>query len=206
MAREIIYWGRPRLFVPQFAHWQWFPLKAVARATIAEAFDELTLASLRLDLRRNLFSHHRRGRTQNHLFRANPSTGAFDRVSSPDNLQFGSPSFNADNSRIAFTCAWPNVYPEICVSPIAQFSAQPVTNMKDQLKGFKLATRELIEWKSKDGASIEGILIKPADFDATKKYPLLVVSSPNQADQGADHPCVTGDRTYPIEMFAAKAR
>ncbi len=141
-------------------------------------------------------------KTAEHLFRANASTGAFDRVSSPDNLQLGSPSFNADNSRIAFTCAWPNVYQEICLSPIAQFSPQPVTNMKDQLKGFKLATRELIEWKSKDGATIEGILLKPADFDASRKYPLLVVI--HGGPTGVDHPSLAGDRTYPMEMFAAK--
>jgi dipeptidyl aminopeptidase/acylaminoacyl peptidase len=141
-------------------------------------------------------------KTADHLFRVNASTGAFDRASSPDNLQLGAPSFNGDHSRIAFTCAWPNAYPEICVSPIAQFSPQPVTAMKEQLKGFKLATRELIEWKSKDGAVIEGILIKPADFDANKKYPLLVVI--HGGPTGVDRPTVTGDRTYPIEMFAAK--
>jgi dipeptidyl aminopeptidase/acylaminoacyl peptidase len=141
-------------------------------------------------------------KTAEHLFRANPSTGAFDRVSSPDSLQLGAPSFNADYSRAAFTCAWPNVYPEICVSPVAQFSPQPVTNMKEQLKGFKLATRELFEWKSKDGATIEGILIKPADFDASRKYPLLVVI--HGGPTGVDRPTLNGDRTYPLEMFAAK--
>lgn len=141
-------------------------------------------------------------KTAAHLFRVNPSSGAVDRVSSPEALQLGAPSFNADDSRTAFTCAWPNTYPEICVSPVQQFSPQPVTNMKDQLKGFKLATRELFEWKSKDGTSIEGILIKPADFDAIKKYPLLVVI--HGGPTGVDHPTVTGDRTYPLEMFAAK--
>ena len=30
--------------------------------------------------------------------------------------------------------------------------------------------REVISWKSKDGTEIEGVLIKPADFDPAKKY------------------------------------
>lgn len=141
-------------------------------------------------------------KTAAHLFRVHPATGAVERVSSPDDLTFGAPSFTSDMSRVAFTCVWPNTYGEICVSPIEKFSAQPVTSMKDQLKGFKLATRERIQWKSKDGAVIEGILIKPADFDANKKYPLLVVI--HGGPTGVDRPTITGDRSYPVEMFAAK--
>jgi dipeptidyl aminopeptidase/acylaminoacyl peptidase len=141
-------------------------------------------------------------KTAAHLFRANPASGAFERVSSPDALQLGAPSFNADYSRAAFTCSWPNIYPEVCVSPVQKFSPQPVTNMKEQIKGFKLATRELFQWKSKDGTTIEGVLIKPPDFDAIKKYPLLVVI--HGGPTGVDRPNIIADRTYPIEMFAAK--
>ena len=47
--------------------------------------------------------------------------------------------------------------------------------MTDQAKAFTLGTREVISWKSQDGTTIEGVLIKPADFDPAKKYPLLCV-------------------------------
>ncbi|MEO8028194.1 MAG: prolyl oligopeptidase family serine peptidase, partial [Bryobacteraceae bacterium] len=69
-------------------------------------------------------------------------------------------------------------------------------------KGFKLATREVVEWRSKDGTPIEGVLIKPADFDPKRKYPLLVVI--HGGPTGVDRPSISGDRNYPIEMFAAK--
>jgi dipeptidyl aminopeptidase/acylaminoacyl peptidase len=141
-------------------------------------------------------------KTAAHLFRANPATGAFERVSSPDDLQLGAPSFTSDDARVAFTCAWPNTYAEVCISPVAKFSAQPVTNLRDQLKGFHLASREVIQWKSKDGATIEGILIKPPDFDASKKYPLLVVI--HGGPTGIDRPTIAADRYYPVENFAAK--
>ena len=141
-------------------------------------------------------------RTASHLFRVDPSTGVVQKVSSPADVQVGSPSFTRDYSRAAFTCAGPNRYPEICVSAVSSFDSQPVTNMKDQLKGFRLATREVFEWKSKDGAQIEGILIKPADFEPAKKYPLLVVI--HGGPTGVDRPSLAGDRSYPIEMFAAK--
>jgi dipeptidyl aminopeptidase/acylaminoacyl peptidase len=74
--------------------------------------------------------------------------------------------------------------------------------MTDQLKDFQLARREVIQWKSTDGTLIEGVLIKPADFDVTKKYPLLVVI--HGGPTGVDTPLLRADRTYPLERFAAK--
>src|SRR5581483_4019715 len=67
---------------------------------------------------------------------------------------------------------------------------------------FQFATRELVCWKSADGAPIEGVLMKPADFDPKKKYPLLVVihGGPVVVDQ----PIVRPDRTYPLEQFVAR--
>ena len=141
-------------------------------------------------------------RTASHLFRANPATGAIEQLSSPAELQLNGPSFTKDLSRSAFICAWPNKYPEVCTSPVSGFNPKPITSMKDQLAGFKLATHEVFEWKSKDGTPIEGILTKPADFDPAKKYPLLVVI--HGGPTGVDRPSTRGDRTYPMEMFAAK--
>jgi len=141
-------------------------------------------------------------RTSSHLFRLNPVTGAIDRVSAPADLELGEPTFNRDFTRVAFTCAAPGRYNEVCVSPLSEFSPHPVTNMSDQLKPYKLATRELFAWKSKDGTPLEGILIKPRDFDAKKKYPLLVVIHGGPRSQ--DRPSLAPDRNYPTEMFAAK--
>jgi dipeptidyl aminopeptidase/acylaminoacyl peptidase len=59
-----------------------------------------------------------------------------------------------------------------------------------------------VEWKSSDGATVEGILIKPADYDATRKYPLLVVI--HGGPTGVDTPALAADRYYPVERFAAK--
>jgi dipeptidyl aminopeptidase/acylaminoacyl peptidase len=60
----------------------------------------------------------------------------------------------------------------------------------------------VIQWKSTDGTPIEGVLIKPAGFDPSRKYPLLVVI--HGGPTGVDAPVIRGDRYYPIEMFAAK--
>lgn len=141
-------------------------------------------------------------KTAVHLFRLNPVTKAVERVSHPAALVASQFSFTRDFKKAAFVAAGANEYPEVYVSALKPFEPKRLTAMSDQLKDFRLATREVIEWKSTDGTPIEGILIKPANFDPSKKYPLLVVI--HGGPTGVDTPVVRGDRTYPIEMFANK--
>jgi dipeptidyl aminopeptidase/acylaminoacyl peptidase len=141
-------------------------------------------------------------KTAAHLFRLNPETKAIEQVSNPASFSFSSFSFTSDFKQAALVAAGPNQYPEVCVTSLAQFAPRRLTAMSDQLKDFRLAKREVIQWKSTDGAMIEGVLIKPADFDPAKKYPLLVVI--HGGPTGVDTPTLRGDRYYPIEMFAAK--
>ena len=75
---------------------------------------------------------------------------------------------------MAFVGAGANDYHEIYVSTVKPFQPKRITSMSDQLKEFRLATREVIQWKSTDGTTIEGILIKPAGFDPSRKYPLIL--------------------------------
>jgi dipeptidyl aminopeptidase/acylaminoacyl peptidase len=50
-----------------------------------------------------------------------------------------------------------------------------ITHVNDALfSGLKLSEPELISWKSFDGKPIEGWLMKPPNFDATKKYPFIL--------------------------------
>lgn len=141
-------------------------------------------------------------KTSSHLFKLNAGTGAVEKVTGP--VDFGSSqfSFTTDFRHVAFVGAAPNDYPEIYVSTVKPFQPKKLTSMSDQLKDFRLAKREVIQWKSTDGTLIEGVLIKPAGFDPSKKYPLLVVI--HGGPTGVDTPIVRGDRYYPIEMFAAK--
>ena len=141
-------------------------------------------------------------KTSSHLFRLNAATGAIEPVSQPAGFASSQYSFTRDYRQAAFVAAGPNEYAEVYVSPLSAFAPRKLTAMGDQLKDFQLARREVIQWKSTDGTPIEGVLIKPADFDATKKYPLLVVI--HGGPTGVDTPVLRADRTYPLEMFAAK--
>lgn len=141
-------------------------------------------------------------KTAGHLFRLNPQTKAIEALSRPEKTFYSGFSFTGDFKRSAFMRGDDKGFAEVNVSTLSQFSPNSITTISDQLKGFKLATRETIEWKSTDGAMIEGVLIKPADFDSSKKYPLLVVI--HGGPTGIDRALVSPDRYYPVEMFAAK--
>lgn len=141
-------------------------------------------------------------KTASHLFRVDPATGKITRVSQPENIMIGGVSFTKNGKQIAFTSPSPTSLSEVYVSPVAGFAPRKLTSMTDQVKDWKLATREVISWQSKDGTTIEGILIKPADFDPSKKYPLLCVI--HGGPTGIDRPTLLDARYYPSDIWAAK--
>jgi len=137
-----------------------------------------------------------------HLFRLDPETKGVEKLSAPDHLAAFSFSFTRDYKRVAFRAALENEYAEIFASNVAPWQAKKLTTLGGQLKNFRLAKREVISWKSTDGAVIEGVLYQPPDFDPRKKYPLLVVI--HGGPTGVDQPIVNADRYYPVERFIAK--
>ena len=143
-------------------------------------------------------------KTASHLFRVSPATATVTRVSTPDDLMAGSWSLTRAGDRLAFTVGSPSSIPEVFVSDLRRFAPRKLTNLNDQTKSFTLGTREVISWKSQDGTTIEGILIKPADFDPAKKYPLLCVI--HGGPTGIDRPVLLAPdaRYYPSDIWAAR--
>jgi dipeptidyl aminopeptidase/acylaminoacyl peptidase len=142
-------------------------------------------------------------KTASHLYRLNVTTGAAEQVTHPDDLMANGASFTKDFGEVAYTGAMPNTGAEIYIASTAGSGAPvQVTHLTDAMKPYTLARREVVSWKSGDGATVEGILEKPADFDAKKKYPLLVVI--HGGPTGVDRPNVSADRYYPVELFVAK--
>jgi dipeptidyl aminopeptidase/acylaminoacyl peptidase len=111
-------------------------------------------------------------------------------------------SLSKDFRQAAFIGARPNENLEVQTTPISSWTPRALTNLKAQWLAYKLARREVVTWKSKDGATVEGILLKPADFDPSKKYPLLVII--HGGPTGIDLPQVMPDSYYPAEQFVAK--
>lgn len=141
-------------------------------------------------------------KTASHLFKLNPATGQFTKVSQPDNLMINGVSFSQDGKMIAFTAPSATSLSEIHVTATTSFAPRKLTSMTEQVANYTLASREVISWPSKDGATIEGILIKPADFNPAKKYPLLCVI--HGGPTGIDRPTLLDARYYPSDIWAAK--
>lgn len=63
---------------------------------------------------------------------------------------------------------------------------RPLTNHNEALlRELRLATTEDFESRSKDGTEVHGIIVKPAGYEAGKKYPmiLLIHGGPNGQDE-----------------------
>ena len=143
-------------------------------------------------------------KTASHLFRVDPTSGVVARVSAPEDLMGGSFTLTADGRRLAYTAATPHSLPEVYVSDVAAFAPRALTESTTQISDFVLGTREVISWKSKDGVTIEGVLIKPADFDPGKRYPLLCII--HGGPTGIDRPVLlTPDtRYYPSDIWVGR--
>ena len=142
-------------------------------------------------------------RTAIHLFKLDPGTLQISRVTNPDAFMGGSFSFARDGRMMAFSSASPTTLSEICVSG-RDFAPRVLTDMTAQARPFLLGTREVITWKSRDGTMIDGVLIKPADFDPAKKYALLCII--HGGPTGVDRPALLSPdaRYYPADIWAAR--
>lgn len=130
----------------------------------------------------------------------NPKTGDYSVfLNSPDQI-FGT-SFSK-SGYFAINAKTSDQLNEIYISPMTSPKLQKITAINDQIKNWSVAKSEVISWKSKDGATIEGILHKPQDYDPSKKYPLLVVI--HGGPTGIDYPTPVPTYVYPIVQWLNK--
>jgi dipeptidyl aminopeptidase/acylaminoacyl peptidase len=74
--------------------------------------------------------------------------------------------------------------------------------MTEQVADWPLGTREVIQWTSSDGATIEGVLFKPADYDPSRRYPLLVAI--HGGPTATSRPALVVSYVYPVTQWLAK--
>ncbi|HHT7238414.1 S9 family peptidase [Bacillus sp. JJ927] len=107
-------------------------------------------------------------------------------------------SITMDGNHISYNKAITNETFEIYLDD------KKITNENSFFEGKLKSNREIISWKSSDGLEIEGVLSTPVEFDANKKYPLLVVihGGPAWASFPIFSDCF--NEKYPIEQFIEK--
>jgi dipeptidyl aminopeptidase/acylaminoacyl peptidase len=142
-------------------------------------------------------------RTGSFLHRLDPATGRITRLGPPGAWAGSAFSFDKDFRNVAFLASDPRHYPEIGVAPLTTMAPRILTDLGRQLAGWKLGTAEVIRWTSRDGAEIEGVLRKPADFRTGRRHPLIVVihGGPTTVSRPT---LFASTYVYPIEPWLAK--
>ncbi len=93
---------------------------------------------------------------------------------SMDPKNYGNPVKAKDVERLMVTASRFDEFPDIWTTAGDYSELKKISNGNEQLAPFKWGTSELVNYKNTDGVALQGILIKPANFDANRKYPMLV--------------------------------
>ena len=139
-------------------------------------------------------------KTKAGIFVIDPLTGKTGAVATGMDIA-GAPSFSKDAAKMAFAGRQFQDLQDVFIleegAPLKKLSA-----MNEQLLGWNTPQNELVQWKSKDGALIEGVLLKPRNYDPSKKYPLLVVI--HGGPTGTDRPEPVPTYVYPVMQWCEK--
>jgi dipeptidyl aminopeptidase/acylaminoacyl peptidase len=144
-------------------------------------------------------------RTLAHLYRLDPATKAIARLPHDPNAVAGGFNFSRDFTRVAYVSSSASQYPEVFAADLKGDALNPkkLTDLGAQVSGWELGTSEVVTWTSKDGAKIEGVLHKPSDFTAGRRYPLLVVI--HGGPTGTSRPALfSSTYVYPIDLWVAR--
>ncbi|MEZ5420803.1 MAG: S9 family peptidase [Vicinamibacterales bacterium] len=143
-------------------------------------------------------------RTSGALFRLDPGTRRITPFHVREDGIGQSFAVTPDGRTAAFVASGPRAFPDVHAAPVAEpLAPVKLSDLGAQVTAWPAHARELVRWKSQDGAEIEGVLHKPADFQAGRRYPLLVVI--HGGPTGVSRPVPYGSTTtYPIDLWLAR--
>ena len=135
-------------------------------------------------------------RTYSYLYRIDLASRAITKVDPTDRTVTSACTISNDGSRTACLRADATSLAEVFVG------GRKVTDLNAQTAGWRSGTLDIVGWKSQDGATIEGVLHKPADFDPSRKYPLLVVV--HGGPTGTSRAIPFTSTIYPIDVWVPR--
>ena len=139
-------------------------------------------------------------KTKQKLFAVDIKSGKATTVPLPLDIA-GNVSFSRNTDNIAVSGRNHDGLNEIYVGRLNQ-PLNKITSSTTQIANWNTPVNEVISWKSKDGAYIEGVLSKPKNYDTKRKYPLLVVI--HGGPTGIDLPDPVPGYVYPIMQWIEK--
>ncbi len=140
-------------------------------------------------------------KTEAGLFKLDPTAKTVSRVNLGHPIAAGF-SFNDNGTSVAFLGSSASAYPEVFAGTTGG-SARKMSDLGSQVASMTLGTSEVVSWKSSDGATIEGVLRKPAGWKPGSPAPLLVII--HGGPTGVSRPSLFGATyVYPMESWLAK--
>lgn len=99
-------------------------------------------------------------------------SGVVARLDEPRRLQFVAKAKKADV--VFYTRERVDEFPDIWAADTAFRQPRKVTDANPQVAEFMWGSPEIVTWSSLDGLPLEGVLIKPANYQPGKRYPVIV--------------------------------
>lgn len=87
-------------------------------------------------------------------------------------FSIGAKAENADV--VTFTRQRFDEYGNLWLADTSFKNARQASDANPQMKDYNWCKSELVDWTSLDGIPLQGILVKPENFDPVKKYPMIV--------------------------------
>lgn len=100
------------------------------------------------------------------------ATGQYRRIT--QGLLIRAPSYSKDERTVAFAMESAKAPADVYVSDATLGTPKKLTTVNPQLSSVSLGDAEVITWKSSDGWTVEGILLKPVGYQPGTRYPLKV--------------------------------
>ena len=79
-----------------------------------------------------------------------------------------------EDNALVFTKQSFEVFPDLIITDETFKEQRVVTEANPQQSEYTWGSIELFEWEDYDGQAVQGLLVKPEDFDPRKKYPVIV--------------------------------
>ncbi|MCB0665613.1 MAG: S9 family peptidase [Saprospiraceae bacterium] len=106
---------------------------------------------------------------------ADPETGKMETLLDGAFHLDDHPTKSKDANKLIFTKETFQDFPDLYLADNGDFQqAIKMTDANPQQSEYLWGTIELLKWNAPDGHSLEGLLVKPGNFDPAKKYPMIV--------------------------------
>jgi dipeptidyl aminopeptidase/acylaminoacyl peptidase len=129
-------------------------------------------------------------------------------VQQPESLhmadrRISSPEKAANADRIIFTSSTFREFPELYVAGMDLRDPRKLSNANPQQAQYRWGSAQLVEWRSMDGAPLQGILYKPDDFDPSKQYPMVVYFYEQMSDNLHAHQTAVPRNTIQPTLYTS---